>query len=71
MVNPKFQGRRWRTFRLSLFVATGLSAVAPIGHGVKLFGLDQMNKQSGLPYYLLEGFLLVVGAYFYNVSLLQ
>ncbi|RPB19327.1 mPR-like GPCR protein [Terfezia boudieri ATCC MYA-4762] len=69
VVNPKCQGRRWRTFRLSLFVATGLSAVAPICHGLKLFGWDQMNKYSGLPYYLLEGLLLVVGAYFYNTRI--
>ncbi|KAF8421360.1 hemolysin-III channel protein Izh2 [Tirmania nivea] len=69
VVNPKFQGRQWRTFRLTLFVATGLSAVAPIGHGLKLFGLDQMNKQSGLPYYLFEGLHLVIGAYFYNARI--
>ena len=44
--------------------------MAPIGHGLKLFGLDQMSKRSGLPYYLLEGLLLLVGAYFYNVNIL-
>ncbi|KAF8249207.1 hemolysin-III family protein [Wilcoxina mikolae CBS 423.85] len=68
IVHPKFQGRAWRTFRLSTFILTGLSAVAPITHGIKIFGWKQMNRQSGLPYYLLEGVLLLIGAFFYNVS---
>ncbi|KAF8535796.1 hemolysin-III related-domain-containing protein [Trichophaea hybrida] len=66
IINPKFQGREWRTFRLSTFILTGLSALAPITHGIKIFGLQQMNRQSGLPYYLLEGVILLIGAFFYN-----
>ncbi|KAF8242571.1 hemolysin-III channel protein Izh2 [Wilcoxina mikolae CBS 423.85] len=69
ILNPKFQGPRWRTFRLSTFICTGLSALAPITHGIKIFGLQQMSKQSGLPYYLFEGLLLVIGAFFYKARL--
>ncbi|KAA8900208.1 mPR-like GPCR protein [Sphaerosporella brunnea] len=66
IVNPRFQGRRWRSFRLLTFVTTGLSAFAPIAHGLKLFGWEEMFKQSGLPYYLFEGLLICIGAYCYN-----
>ena len=43
----------------------GLSGFAPLIHGLKIFGFDQMNRQSGMPYYLLEGLLLILGAVFY------
>jgi adiponectin receptor len=66
---PKFQGRRWRTFRVCAFVATGLSGFVPLAHGIKIYGFVQMQKQSGMPYYLGEGFLLFLGAIFYTVSL--
>ncbi|KAK3934213.1 mPR-like GPCR protein [Diplogelasinospora grovesii] len=65
MVNPRFSGRKWRTFRTLTFVATGLSGFAPLGHGVYLFGVPQMMLQSGMPYYLAEGGLLCLGALVY------
>lgn len=68
LVNPKFQGRRFRTFRVGTFVVTGLSGLAPLAHGIKLFGFSQMMKQSGMPYYLAEGLVLLLGALFYTVS---
>ncbi len=49
------------------FVGTGLSGLAPLGHGIQMFGLPQMMKQSGMPYYLAEGGFLVFGAFLYAV----
>ncbi|KUJ14220.1 hemolysin-III family protein [Mollisia scopiformis] len=69
LLNPRFQGRRWRTFRVCTFVGTGLSGLAPLAHGVKIFGFSQMGKQSGMAYYVGEGLLLMLGALFYTVSI--
>lgn len=71
LVHPKFQGRRWRTFRVCTFVGTGLSGFAPLAHGIKLFGFSQMEKQSGVAYYFGEGLLLMLGAFFYTVSIVM
>ena len=68
-MNPKFQGRRFRNLRVATFLLTGCSGFAPLVHGLKLFGFAQMNKQSGMPYYLFEGFLLILGAFFYATRL--
>ncbi|KAI1396795.1 mPR-like GPCR protein [Hypoxylon fuscum] len=65
VVAPTFQGPRWRTLRLLTFVCTGLSGLAPIVHGICIFGWSQMMKQSGLPYYLAEGGLFLLGAVVY------
>lgn len=69
LLHPKFQGRRWRSFRVCAFVGTGLSGFAPLIHGIKIFGFSQMEKQSGIAYYLGEGLLLILGALFYSVSI--
>jgi predicted membrane channel-forming protein YqfA (hemolysin III family) len=58
---------RWKTLRLSTFVATGLSAFAPILHAASIFPYDQLDKQAGLRYYYLEGFLILIGVGFYAV----
>jgi hypothetical protein len=68
MLSPKFQGLKWRTFRLLILVCTGLSGIAPIAHGIYMFGFPQMVLQSGLPYYLAEGGLFLLGAVVYAVS---
>ncbi|KAF2994304.1 hypothetical protein E8E14_002168 [Neopestalotiopsis sp. 37M] len=65
MLHPKFQGLKWRTFRLLTLVCTGLSGIAPIAHGIYKFGFPQMALQSGLPYYLVEGGLFLLGALVY------
>ncbi|KAI0418884.1 mPR-like GPCR protein [Xylaria grammica] len=65
MLAPCFQGPKWRTFRLVVFVVTGLSGLAPIIHGIHMFGFAQMVKQSGLPYYFAEGGIFLVGAVTY------
>ncbi|KAF3059673.1 ADIPOR-like receptor SPBC12C2.09c [Daldinia childiae] len=62
---PTFQGPKWRNLRLLTFVCTGLSGLAPIIHGIVMFGFAQMMRQSGLPYYLAEGGLFLIGAIIY------
>ncbi|KAI0023959.1 mPR-like GPCR protein [Xylariomycetidae sp. FL0641] len=66
MLSPGFQSRKWRTIRTLTFVCTGLSGFVPLVHGVKMFGVSQMMKQSGMPYYLVEGSFLIVGAIVYG-----
>lgn len=68
MVHPRFQGRRWRGFRVACFVGTGMSGLAPLAHGLYLFGWSAMMRQSGMPYYLVEGGFLILGALVYAVS---
>ncbi|CAI7565674.1 unnamed protein product [Penicillium pancosmium] len=68
LLSPKFQGPQWRTFRVGAFVATGLSGLVPIAHGVSIFGFHEMTKKSGMLYYLVEGSLLLLGALFYTVG---
>lgn len=68
MVNPKVQGQEWRTFRALTLVFTGLSGFIPVIHGTIVFGVSRMMEQSGLPYYLAEGALLLLGALIYTVS---
>lgn len=68
LTSPKLQGLRFRKFRVVTFVFTGLSGFAPLIHGIQVFGLTQMKRQSGLPYYLVEGLLLVLSVLFYATS---
>ncbi|KAJ5671549.1 hemolysin-III channel protein Izh2 [Penicillium longicatenatum] len=68
LVNPRFQGLRWRTFRLETFVTMGLFGVAPFFHGIARFGFMQMMKQSGAPFFIAEELLLALGAVVYIVS---
>lgn len=51
-----------------MFLAMGLSAVAPIVHGLTIYGYEQMNKQMGLNWMLLQGLLYITGAGLYAVS---
>ncbi len=48
-----------------MFVALGLSAVFPVLHGLKLYGLQQMHKQIGLSWLVLQGALYIAGASIY------
>jgi adiponectin receptor len=45
-IHPKLQGHKYRSMRTSAFVATGMSVVAPLVHGISIFGLDPMNKKA-------------------------
>ena len=51
-----------------MFVAMGLSAVVPVFHGIRVFGVDQLNQQMGLSWLVTQGFLYILGAGIYAVS---
>jgi len=48
-----------------MFVAMGLSAVVPVLHGVRLYGLSEIQQRIGLSWLLLQGFLYILGAALY------
>ncbi|KAJ5806781.1 hypothetical protein N7474_010373 [Penicillium riverlandense] len=68
VVHPRLQSKEWRILRLSTFVATGLSAFAPITHASSLFPYEQLDQQAGLRYYYLEGLVLIIGVLFYATN---
>ena len=45
----------------------GLSAVVPVIHGLKLYGLERMIDLIGLPWLSLQGILYLAGAAIYAV----
>lgn len=64
-VTPRFRTPEWRPFRATMFVFLGSSAVFPVCHGIVASGLGQMQKQIGLSWVLLQGFLYILGAVIY------
>ncbi len=50
-----------------MFVAMGLSAVIPVLHGVKIYGMAKMTGLMGMPWVVLQGVLYVLGAGIYAV----
>ncbi|KAL4862943.1 hypothetical protein BDV12DRAFT_206859 [Aspergillus spectabilis] len=63
-MHPKFQGSKYRLFRALMFVATGLSGVAPLIHGLNVFGMSQMMRKA-FPYTLAKAGCLLSGTSFY------
>ena len=70
-VMSKFRTPSWRPFRAGMFVSMGLSAVFPVLHGLRRYGLSQMRQQIGLSWLVLQGMLYVLGAGIYAVILLS
>ncbi|KAJ4303846.1 hypothetical protein N0V88_001443 [Collariella sp. IMI 366227] len=66
VINPRLQSRRYRVLRTCSFIATGLSAFAPIIHAATIFPYGQLDKQAGLRYYYLEGVMVIFGPGFYT-----
>lgn len=64
-LTPKFRTPAWRPLRAAMFVAMGMSAVFPIIHGLKLWGLQHLDRQMGLRWTVLQGVLYVGGATLY------
>jgi len=62
---PRFRTPTWRPFRASMFVLLGLSAVIPCLHGLEIYGMEQMNRQIGLFWVVLQGSLYILGAAIY------
>ena len=46
----------------------GLSAVFPVLHGLKVYGIEKMNDQIGLTWLVGQGVLYILGAGIYAVS---
>jgi adiponectin receptor len=65
VLNPRFQGLRFRPHRTAAFIATGMSGFAPITHGLWLYGWREMWMRSGMPYWFLEFALYGLGALFF------
>jgi len=68
VIHPKLQSPKWRLLRTGSFIATGLSAFAPIVHAAAIFPYSQLDKQAGLQYYYIEGALVILGAVHFAVS---
>jgi adiponectin receptor len=51
-----------------MFVGMGLSAMVPVIDGLRMYGLDQMRKQMGFSWVVLQGGLYILGAGLYAVS---
>lgn len=65
VLHPDLQGLRYRSHRTWAFILTALSGFAPVIHGLFLYGWDAMWVRSGMPYYLLEGLVYGLGAFFF------
>jgi adiponectin receptor len=48
-----------------MFVLMGLSAIAPILHGLRLYGLEDLRKTIALDWVVLQGVLYILGAGLY------
>ncbi|KAG9845610.1 hemolysin-III channel protein Izh2, partial [Aureobasidium melanogenum] len=64
-VMPNFRTPKWRPFRAVMFVAMGASAIIPVLHGIFLFGVNQLQRQIGLSWLVLQGVLYISGAAIY------
>ncbi|PQE17312.1 hemolysin-III channel Izh2 protein [Rutstroemia sp. NJR-2017a BVV2] len=69
LLHPRFQGPRWRIFRVGLFVGTACSGFAPIVNAIVVFGWREVVRGTGMPWYLGEGGLLVVAATVYAMRI--
>jgi len=67
--HPKLQGHKYRSMRTSAFMATGMSVVAPLVHGISVFGLDLMNKKAFTYTLVAKIGCLLSGTVLYAVSL--
>ena len=67
-MHPKFRGASYRLFRALMFMATGFSGVAPLIHGLNVFGMSQMMRKA-FPYTLATAGCLLSGTSFYAVNL--
>lgn len=48
-----------------MFALMGLSAVFPVIHGIRLYGVEHMRKSVGLDWVVLQGVLYLLGAGIY------
>jgi adiponectin receptor len=69
VLHPRLQGLKYRPHRTWAFISTALSGFAPIIHGLLLYGWSEMWVRSGMPYWLLEGLVYGIGAFFFITRL--
>lgn len=70
-VVPGFRTPKWRPARTGMFVAMGMSAVVPVGHGLWIYGVEELERRMGLSWCVRQGVLYVAGAGLYAVSRLD
>ena len=65
VLHDRFQGLKWRTFRMLAFTLTGLSGLIPVFHGLYIHGIEHAWSL-GIPYWILEGLIFLVGTTMYG-----
>ncbi|GAA6032795.1 hypothetical protein JCM8097_000792 [Rhodosporidiobolus ruineniae] len=65
VASPHARTPEYRRFRTWIFIAMGLSAVFPVGHGVVRYGLEGASVAISLPWLVLGGALYIAGALLY------
>jgi len=63
--HPSFRTPALRPFRALMFVLMGLSAVVPVIHGIRLYGIEHMQDVASLNYVVAQGALYILGAAIY------
>ncbi|KAH7329326.1 adiponectin receptor protein [Stachybotrys elegans] len=58
------ESEEWIRYRLIPFLGLGFFACIPIAHAAFMFPYEQLQKQSGLNYYYVEGALMITGVIF-------
>ena len=66
-VDKRFRTPEWRTFRTAIFVGMGSSAVVPVVHGLRVYGVEAMEERIGLTWLVSQFVLYLVGAGIYAV----
>jgi adiponectin receptor len=64
-MHNKFRTPALRPFRALMFVLMGLSAVFPMIHGIRVYGIAHMREAAGLDWVVLQGALYITGAAIY------
>ncbi|KAF2852921.1 hemolysin-III channel protein-like protein Izh2 [Plenodomus tracheiphilus IPT5] len=64
-VHPKLRIPALRPFRALMFALMGLSAVFPVIHSIRLYGVEHVRKSVGLDWVVLQGVLYLLGAAIY------
>ncbi|KAF9431733.1 hypothetical protein BGZ76_011776 [Entomortierella beljakovae] len=65
VMRPKFQIPQFRWVRSVLFAALGLSGLAPIVHGIVIYGFTLAQKSAGLNYLFCMGAAYIIGVLLY------
>ena len=64
-LHPTFSGPTGRNMRTTMYLLLGMSSFLPIGHGVRLHGLEEHDRRIGLMYYVGLGLCHGSGAMLY------